>query len=87
VQYVDKDVWNFKTAKQRLDENPLPSIHIIFNDHQVGFVHNNGRKFSDEAFKVFVSGLAIAKGCKKIRFILGFNRHGKKEIRYAVLYF
>jgi hypothetical protein len=78
--------WNITTARERLEAHPLPEIFIVYNDYQVGYVHNKGNKFSDKAFKVYVFNLAIAQRCKEIRFFYGINRHGQKRIGYAVIY-
>lgn len=78
---------DFKTAAQRLKAHPLPEIYIVYNDYQVGWLYNKGNRFSDSEFNVYVRGLAIMEICKEVKFFFGINRHGKKVIRYAVIYF
>jgi hypothetical protein len=74
-------------ARERAKRHPLPAIYIIYNDTVLGWLYNNGEKFSNEKFMAYVHSLEIAKRCKKVRFIYGINRHGKEVIRHAVCYF
>ena len=77
--------WN--TYEARRVRHPEPRIYIIYNDNQLGWLYNNGKKFSDEKFKAYVHGLAITKRCKEVKFFSGKNIFGKKVIRKAVLYY
>jgi hypothetical protein len=83
----EKPEWDFKTAAQRLKDNPLPKTYFIFNDHQLGWLYNGGVRFSNPEFKEYVYGLEIIQGCKEVRFVTGINRHNKEVIRYAVIYY
>jgi len=77
--------WDLQQA--RAERHPLPRIYIIYNDHQLGWLYNKGKRFSDSAFKEYVYNLAIVQGCQTVRFIYGITLHQKKVIRYAVIYF
>jgi hypothetical protein len=77
--------WDIKQA--RSEGHTLPAIYIVFNDHQIGWLYNQGEKFSDEKFMAYIYGLEITKRCKEVRFIYGINLHQKEVIRCAVLYF
>ena len=72
-------------AKERRKRKPSPKIGIIFNDSQLGRLHNNGKKFSDSEFRAHVNK-RVPQGLK-VRFISGKNLFGKKHIRYAVVYY
>lgn len=75
--------WNTYRARQK--RHPAPKIYIIYNSHQLGYVYNDGEKFSDSEFKAYVYGLAITKRCKGVRFFRQRNLHGKYIIKGAVL--
>ena len=92
AQRLSPEWWNIREARK--EKHLLPQIYIIYNDFQLGWLYNNrnrlynnGKRFSDEEFKAYVSGLAITKRCKEVRFIYGKNILGKKVIRKAVLYY
>jgi hypothetical protein len=77
--------WDISQA--RSERHKPPAIYIVFNDHQLGWLYNQGKKFSDEEFMAYIHGLEITEGCEKVRFIYGINLHQKEVIRCAVLYF
>ena len=85
IRRLSPQWWNIREARR--ENHPLPAIYIIFNDAQVGWLYNNGRRFTDEEFKIYVRGLAITKRCKKVKFFSGKNIFGKEVIRKAVVYY
>jgi len=64
----------------------VPSLYIVFNDYQVGWIHNNKRHFTNSEFKEFVYGLEITKGCKKVVFWYGITLNRERVIRGAVIF-
>jgi len=85
AQRLSPEWWN--TYEARKEKHLPPQIYIIYNDYQTGWLYNKGKRFSDEEFKAYVSGLAITKRCKEVKFFSGKNVLGKKVIRKAVLYY
>lgn len=77
--------WDIRQARQERHE--LPNIYIVFNDHQLAWVYNDGVRFTNSEFKEYIHGLAFVQGCKKIRFRYGINVHRERIIRYAVIYY
>ena len=71
----------------RKEGKTLPVIYIIYNSHQLGWIYNNHKKFSDSEFKAYVYGLEITKRCKKVRFISKKSMRGPLQVKYAILYF
>jgi hypothetical protein len=65
----------------------IPNIRgIIYNDYQLGWLYNQGERFSNSAFKEFVYGLEISKGCKDIIFWYGITLNRERVIRGAVIF-
>ena len=76
---------NAQVAKERRKRKPGPKLDYIFNDSQLGRLHNGGKKFSDSEFRAYVER-HVSPGLD-VRFISGKNLFGKKYIRYAVIYY
>ena len=72
-------------AEKRLKDNPLPEIDLIFNDSQLGRLHNDGKKFSDSEFRAYVEKHKHPN--TEVKYFMGKNIHGQKYIRLAVIYY
>ena len=76
-----------KIYRDRSERYPSPKIQIIYNDHQLGLLYNDGVKISNSEFIDYVNKYIKEnkKDCK-VDFIYGKNLFCHKVVRLAVLH-
>lgn len=79
--------WN-RIYKARRERHPTPKIQIIYNDHTLGWFHNDGKKMSNYEFISYIKKY-IEENKKDCDFYFFYGKDilGHKVIKKAVLYF
>ena len=83
IRRLSPEWWDL--AEARYKNYPGMNIQIIFNDSQIGWLYNNGERFTDIEFMEYAKKY-VPEGAE-IKFFYGINRHNKKYIRLGVIYY